>query len=165
MLSSQIFSAAEVTGSLLESPNIQRQMKPNGVARRHRSVLVIEDERVSRRALTMLLSRNGYPTEAVATGEEAMRLIKRGGQRPEILLVDLDLPGMNGLDLIAQVAVIDPSATAIMITASGDDSIAGKLSRLGAAYLRKPLDFDALMLLLGSTQPNDSKSGPIGEVQ
>jgi CheY-like chemotaxis protein len=120
----------------------------------HRAyVLIVEDERVSRRALAALMTANGYDTEAAASAEEALNAVE-SGVHPDIALVDLDLPGMNGLDFIGQLTRLDPAVFPVLITAANGDNLAQLLQQRGVAYLRKPLDFDALMALLGENKAN-----------
>ena len=113
----------------------------------HEPVLIVEDERVSRRALSALLACYGYPTQAVASAEEALQILNQPGH-PGIVLVDLDLPGMSGLDLIERLSHTDPSLAMVMITAARREGLAAELAHYGAAYLSKPLNFDVLLGLL-----------------
>src|ERR671913_295819 len=94
------------------------------------NVLIVEDERVSRRALAALMSASGYETEAAASAEEALSAVA-SGVHPDIALVDLDLP-------------VFP----VLITAANGDNLTSLLQQRGVAYLRKPVDFDRLMSLL-----------------
>src|SRR6185503_1290138 len=75
------------------SPICPREPGPNDV-----SVLIVEDEKVSRNALASLLTACGYRTDAVESGEEAMRRVN-SGDSPSFALIDVDLPGMSGLEL------------------------------------------------------------------
>jgi two-component system response regulator FlrC len=117
------------------------------------NVMIVEDERVSRTALAALMSASGYETEALGSAEEALTAVE-AGVRPDIALVDLDLPGMNGLDFIGQLTELDPGVFPVLITAANGDNLARLLEQRGVAYLRKPLDFDRLMSLLGREVPN-----------
>jgi CheY-like chemotaxis protein len=117
-------------------------------------VLIVEDEATSRRALSMLLSGCGYRPEAFASGEAALRALQRG-PRPRIAHIDLDLPGMNGLDLIRHLEQLDPSVFPVLITATSSEVLAAKLHDRPIAYLRKPLDFDNLLALLHQQQMNN----------
>lgn len=110
-------------------------------------ILLVEDERVTRKAMTLLLAVSGYPTQAAGSAEEALRLVERGGV-PPIAIVDLDLPGMNGLELITRLEQADPAVVPVLITAVGDDALNAALQGRRVKYLRKPVDFDALLLLL-----------------
>jgi CheY-like chemotaxis protein len=117
------------------------------------NVLIVEDERVSRRALAALMSASGYDTEAAGSAEEALNVV-RSGTRPDIALVDLDLPGMNGLDFIGQLTRLDPAVFPVLITAANGERLSSMLADRGVAYLRKPLDFDRLLSLLDEKSPN-----------
>ena len=97
--------------------------------------------------MTLLLSACGYITEAAESGEEALRIVQKG-RLPRIALVDLDLPGMNGLDLIRQLEKLDPSVFPVLITAAAADSLASRLRELRVAYMQKPVNFDRLLSLI-----------------
>ena len=114
---------------------------------RRPSVVIVEDEQASRRALSVLLSICGYQPQAFASAEEALRSLE-GSPFPRVALVDLDLPGMSGADLIRRMKRLQPSAFPILITASDDDTLAAQLRGLPVVYLRKPVDFDMLLGLL-----------------
>jgi two-component system response regulator AtoC len=113
-------------------------------------VLIVEDEQSSRTALSRLLSQSGYENQAVATGEDALQLIRRGGL-PRVALVDLNLPGMSGLDLVEKLSRIDPSLLIVLTTAAGGEPLLDRVRECGVEYLRKPLDFNRLLGLLGGT--------------
>ena len=117
------------------------------------NVLIVEDERVSRRALAALMAASGYETEAAASAEEALNAVE-AGTHPDIALVDLDLPGMNGLDFIGQLTQLDPAVFPVLITAANGDNLTSMLQQRGVAYLRKPVDFDRLMSLLTEKPSN-----------
>jgi CheY-like chemotaxis protein len=111
------------------------------------SIMVVEDERSTRRALSLLLSSCGYRPEAFETAEEALsafqeRLI------PRVALVDLDLPGMNGLEFIKKLQILDPHVFPILITATDEATLEARLRERPVAYLRKPLNFNLLLSLL-----------------
>lgn len=112
-----------------------------------RPVLIVEDERTSRRAMTSLLAHCGYHPEPFETAEDALQAVRLGAH-PCIALVDLDLPGMNGLDLISQLEGLDPSIFPILITATDQDILAARLHNRPVAYLRKPVNFDVLLTLM-----------------
>src|SRR4051794_9984653 len=58
------------------------------------AILIVEDDRVSRQTLAMLLKSSGYPAAVAGSAEEALRLVERDGP-PRLALVDLNLPGMD----------------------------------------------------------------------
>jgi DNA-binding NtrC family response regulator len=116
-------------------------------------VLIVEDERSSRTALSRLLAQSGYDNQAVASGEDALRLIRRSGV-PRVALVDLNLPGMSGLELIEKLSRIDPSVQIVLTTAADGDRVMERVRDFGVEYLRKPLDFNRLLGLLGGSGMN-----------
>jgi CheY-like chemotaxis protein len=132
-------------------------------------VLIVEDDRISRRILSQLLRTSGYETQTAETAEEALRLLRDGrGERdahtPGIALVDLNLPGMDGMELIDQLSDLVPSIVPVLVTATGEDSLYRVLSNRPVLYLRKPIDFGKLMGLLSELQAcpsfaNESRQG------
>src|SRR5215203_4852527 len=78
------------------------------------NVLIVEDERVSRRALAALMTASGYTTEAAGSAEEALAAVRTEGVHPDIALVDLDLPGMNGLEFIGQLTRMEPGVFPVL---------------------------------------------------
>src|SRR5262245_36618408 len=86
------------------------------------SVLIVEDEAVSRRALSALLMLSGHDTRAVPTAEDALEIVANGNI-PEFALVDLDLPGMNGMDLIRRLRRDHPNVVPVLITATSRERI------------------------------------------
>ena len=127
------------------------------------SVLIVEDERSSRTALSRLLAQSGYDNQAVATAEDALQLIQRSGV-PRVALVDLNLPGMSGLDLIEKLSRIDPSVVIVLTTAAAGEPLMDRVRDFGVEYLRKPLDFNRLLGLLGGDRDDSLVSrGPRAE--
>lgn len=114
-------------------------------------VLIVEDERVSRKALAMLLGSCGYRTVSAGSAEEALTLLSTD-ESPDVALVDVDLPGMSGLELAERIEATRPGTFTVLITAAEGDRILNFLRSHPVAYLRKPLDFDLLLSLLRSTQ-------------
>lgn len=116
-----------------------------------RGVLIVEDERVSRRALSALLESHGFHIEAVASAEEGLARLQAGSM-PAVALVDLDLPGMNGLEFIERMEQMDRGVDPILITAADRDRIKKVLERHPMDCLQKPLDLDRLVQMLHARQ-------------
>jgi CheY-like chemotaxis protein len=113
-------------------------------------VMIVEDEQISRRVLGRLLDSSGYQTESFRTAEEALSWIVEGG-RPQFAVVDLDLPGMSGLEFIDHLRFLSPDTHAILVTATDEQTLSRKMMGLDLAYLRKPLDFGLLLGKLNRT--------------
>jgi CheY-like chemotaxis protein len=116
-------------------------------------VLIVEDEKVSRKALAALLAAAGYKPRAVGSAEEALQVIDHE-EVPDVALVDLDLPGMSGADFLQKLEEQAPSATAFLITAADGERVSSLTAR-PVTHLRKPIDFNQLLSLL----PRDDADG------
>ena len=114
------------------------------------TVLIVEDERVARRALATLLTANGFPTAVAESAEEALRLLRefQDAGHPRIALVDFNLPGMNGLDFISQLGQMDPEVFPVLMTASSEDVVSEAVRDRNLVYLRKPLDLGELLTVI-----------------
>ncbi len=108
-------------------------------------LLVVDDERGIVIALKGLFTKEGYEVETAESGEEALGKVKAG--LFHVIITDLSMKGMSGLDLLKQVREIDPQCAVLMITAFGTQRIAVEAMKAGAEdYLPKPFDNDELRL-------------------
>ena len=108
-------------------------------------LLVVDDERGIVIALKGLFTKEGYEVETSESGEEALEKVKAG--RFHVIITDLSMKGMSGLDLLRQVRDLDPQCAVLMITAYGNQRIAVEAMKAGAEdYLPKPFDNDELRL-------------------
>jgi DNA-binding response OmpR family regulator len=71
-------------------------------------LLIIEDEKITRRSLTDILTTEGYDVTAAEDGEEGLKLFF--SERPDIVITDLRLPKLSGIDILTRVMETDPSA-------------------------------------------------------
>jgi CheY-like chemotaxis protein len=117
-------------------------------------VLIVEDDVVSRAALKMLLSASGYETRAVASAEEALRIAKREGTEgaPLVALVDVDLPGMSGLELLERLEREHIDCPAVLVSATNRDSV-GRWVERGIPHVQKPVDFRHLLSVISEQIP------------
>ena len=110
-------------------------------------ILIVDDELIMRESLAGWLERDGHEVSAASSGEEAMEVLK--DSRFDILLVDIKMEGMSGLDVLKQVKESDPDVDVVMITAYGSITTAIEAMKKGAYdYLLKPFDPDALGVLI-----------------
>ena len=106
--------------------------KPKG------SILVVDDEPAMRLLLSSVLKDEGHDVTAAASGEEALQLIAK--RHYHLVLTDLKMPGISGLELLKQVKRDDPGTALIILTAFGTVEGAVEAMRMGAVhYLLKPL--------------------------
>ena len=107
------------------------------------NILVIDDERPILSMCTLLLESFGYSVITAENGEEGLRIFE--DKRPSIVLTDIKMPGMDGLEVLARIKETDPLAEVIVITGHGDMDIALKALNLNATdFISKPIDDDAL---------------------
>ena len=110
-------------------------------------ILIIDDEVIMRESLAAWLERDGYDIETAASGETG--LAKLNATRFDILLVDIKLEGISGLDVLKQVKESDPDVDVVMITAYGSIATAIEAMKNGAYdYLLKPFDPNELGVLI-----------------
>jgi len=106
-------------------------------------VLVIDDDPDTRDVLGVFLAHLGYTPALAAGGREGLELAV--AERPDVVVLDVMMPDVNGLDVLARLRTLQPSLPVIMTTASADPEVARTALRLGAfRYLRKPVDLDGL---------------------
>jgi len=110
-------------------------------------ILIVDDEPQIRRILSTLLAERGHETAAAESGETA--LLMRAGFRPDIVLLDVNLPEMDGIETMKRLLADDTRLICIMMTAYGSIRSAVEAMRIGAYdYLSKPFDNDELLLTI-----------------
>ncbi|HYS78469.1 MAG TPA: sigma-54 dependent transcriptional regulator [Candidatus Dormibacteraeota bacterium] len=110
-------------------------------------VLIADDEEAARRSLGQILGEDGYEIFLAADGEEALRIVAQ--ESPDILLTDLKMPRLDGLELLARVRQGYPGVAVVLMTAHGTIRSAVKALREGAEdYLTKPVDVEEIEHLL-----------------
>jgi DNA-binding NtrC family response regulator len=110
-------------------------------------VLVIEDDEVLRQLLIDVLSDQGYHVEAAETGEDGLRTMEQDVF--DIVLLDINLPGMDGMDVLRLAPARQPDAQVVMMTAFGTVDTAVEAMKQGAFdYINKPFSTDELLLTI-----------------
>jgi DNA-binding NtrC family response regulator len=111
-------------------------------------ILVVDDEVNARTALAELLRDEGYDVETAADAFKALG--KYESFAPHVVVTDLKMPGMDGIELVKKVRAMEDPAAVVVMTAFGAVASAVDAMRAGAAeYLTKPLNFDELLVVLG----------------
>jgi nitrogen regulation protein NR(I) len=110
-------------------------------------LLVVDDESKMRRVLQLFFEDTGYAVAQAENGEEALREID--SSRPDLVLCDMRMPRMNGMELLRQIKLKTPELPVIIMTAYGEVKTAVEAMKLGAeSYLTKPLDMEELRILV-----------------
>jgi DNA-binding NtrC family response regulator len=109
-----------------------------------KSILVVDDEKNQREILETILSGEGYDVSTASSGEAAMKFVET--RRFDLVLTDLKMTGMSGLDLLRKLTDFDKSIIVVLLTAHGTIDSAVDALRLGAfEYLQKPYDSEKLL--------------------
>ena len=116
-------------------------------------LLIVDDERGILVALKGLFGKEGYEVETAESGEEALAKVKAG--LFHVIITDLSMQGMSGLDLMRSLRQLDPGCAVLMITAYGSQRIAVEAMKAGAEdYLPKPFDNDELRIKVRNVMEN-----------
>ncbi|MDD5154573.1 MAG: sigma-54 dependent transcriptional regulator, partial [Desulfovibrionales bacterium] len=112
-----------------------------------RKLLLIDDEEGVRNILGLSLRNDGYNVLLAGDGRKGLELLK--GEQPDIVLTDIKMPGMDGIEVLKKVKEIRPETEVIVITGHGDMSLAVKSLQLDASdFITKPVSDEALSIAL-----------------
>lgn len=118
------------------------------------SVLIVDDEASFVRSLVFALKGEGMVARGVHSGEDGVASVK--AERPDIVLLDLRLPGIDGMAVLAALREHDPSLPVVMISAHGDTRAAVQAVKLGAVdYLTKPFELDEMVMTIRAAIDRD----------
>lgn len=110
-------------------------------------ILIVDDDVAVRRALEALLTHHGHTVIVAADGESGAQEYAR--HQPDLVLLDLTMPGISGVETLQRIKHADPSATAVFLTAFGTVRSAVEAMKAGGFdFLTKPFDNDELMLTI-----------------
>ncbi|WP_437514441.1 sigma-54-dependent transcriptional regulator [Sorangium sp. So ce1099] len=120
-----------------------------------RRVLVVDDEENLRLVVRTFLKRDGYEVEAVSSGEEALAMVEKFG--PDVILTDVRMPRMGGLDLLATLKAKGNEATVIVMSAYGNVDLAIEAMKAGAYdYIQKPFKAEEVLLTLRKAEEREA---------
>lgn len=106
-------------------------------------LLIVDDAQFNRRLVRKMLKPTSYEIEEAATADEALMLIEQNP--PDLMLLDLMMPGMNGMELLARLQERQMKLPTVVLTADIQNETRDKCLALGAkAYLNKPVDGELL---------------------
>ncbi|ABB30798.1 two component, sigma54 specific, transcriptional regulator, Fis family [Geobacter metallireducens RCH3] len=114
---------------------------------RKTKILVVDDEHLIRWSLEQNLKKQGYEVVSAGNGEDALRLVR--DEQPDLVLLDIQLPGISGLDVLEKIKEHDEEIIVIMVTAHGALETAVHAMRLGAFdYINKPFNLDEMAIVI-----------------
>ena len=110
------------------------------------ALLIVDDEEGIRETLSGIFEDEGYNVTAVASGEEALGLLRE--QSPDLVLLDVWLSGMDGIQILQEIKKTSPDLPVVMISGHGNIELAVKATRMGAyEFLEKPLSLERVLLV------------------
>jgi DNA-binding response OmpR family regulator len=124
----------------------QRSGLPSSDQRKEKILIVDDDENI-RNLLTQFLAKKGFYTLSAQDGEQALFLV--GREHPTLVLLDITMPGMDGLLTLKKIRELNPKIGVVMATAVQDAAMASEAIKLGAyAYVIKPFDLQYIELVV-----------------
>jgi two-component system, LuxR family, response regulator FixJ len=107
-------------------------------------ILIVEDDPIARRALESLFHANGYESKGVASAEAALEAMQ-GPEKPGMVLIDIDLPGMSGLQLLKAVQAEHPGVSCTLMSANENNFAAARRGEPEVNFFPKPLDWKRVL--------------------
>jgi two-component system response regulator (stage 0 sporulation protein F) len=124
----------------------------------NKKVLIVDDQNGIRILLVEVFSVEGYDTFQASNGKIALEIVHK--EKPDLVLLDMKIPGMDGLEILKHIKQIDESIKVIMMTAYGELDMIKEASDLGALmHFTKPFDIDELRIAVNNELSNSSSSG------
>lgn len=121
--------------------------------KQNQQILVVDDEQLIRWSLEKNLVKHGFLVQTAASGEQALEII--GKDAPDLVLLDISMPGIDGLRTLEEIKKSDPLVAVVMITALGVLETAVKAMQLGAFdYIHKPFNMDELFVVIQKALEN-----------
>lgn len=114
-----------------------------------KKILIVDDQNGIRILLMEVFNVEGYQTYQASNGKLALEIVRR--EAPDLVLLDMKIPGMDGLDILKHIKQIDSSIKVIMMTAYGELDMIKEATDLGAlTHFTKPFDIDELRLAVNT---------------
>ncbi|GAX89567.1 response regulator [Effusibacillus lacus] len=108
-----------------------------------KKVLIVDDQYGIRVLLNEVLEKEGYSVFQAPNGQTALEIVKL--EKPDLVLLDMKIPGMDGLEILRHIRVIEPDLKVFMMTAYGELDLIKEAMALGAlTHFTKPFDIDEL---------------------
>ncbi len=106
-------------------------------------IMVVDDEVKECELLERFLERKGYEVITFYNGKKALERVKY--EKPDVILLDIKMPGMDGIEVLRNIREFDKEVGVIIVTALNDEATGIEATRLGANdYVTKPVDLDHL---------------------
>ena len=109
------------------------------------TILIVDDEEIIRESLSFILTKEGYAVREAPNGRAALEIVMEDAV--DLVLTDLEMPEMKGIELLEHVSRVSPETLVVIITAYGSiDSAIAALRQGAVDYILKPVEFDELLI-------------------
>lgn len=126
-----------------------------------KKLLIVDDQNGIRVLLMEVFSNEGYDTYQASNGKLALEIVRN--VTPDLVLLDMKIPGMDGLDILKHIKIMNPAIKVIMMTAYGELDMIKEATDLGAImHFTKPFDIDELRMAVNHQLRNPSNSFAVG---
>jgi len=127
-------------------------------------LLLVDDETPVLEVLSEYFSTQGYAVETASTGADALSAARH--HRPDLVLLDIRMSGMDGVEVLKKLRDLDPGLAVIMVTANEDMALARETLKIGAFdYVSKPFDFRYLDRAVSAALVQGGALAPVGTVE
>ena len=112
-----------------------------------KSIMIVDDSPTMLASIESILSANNFSVEAAESGENACKMLT-GGSKPDLIITDLNMPGMNGIELIGEIRKMPRCrfTPILMLTTESKQDLRAKAKEVGATgWIVKPVDRNSLM--------------------
>jgi DNA-binding response OmpR family regulator len=111
------------------------------------TIMVVDDEPMVRNLLSQFLTMRGYRVRPAKDGPDALSLLKQ--EHPQLVILDVYMPGMNGVDVLRQLRANDYKGAVIALSASQDEELLQEMLELGSVdIMGKPVDLERLAMMV-----------------
>ncbi len=122
-------------------------------------VLMVDDEEDFVKTLAERMKMRDLESDVALNGEEALQIVE--GQVPDVMVLDLKMPGIDGMEVLRRVRRAYPEVQVVILTGHGSDKDEEEAHRLGAyAYLRKPVEIEILIKTLKDAYKKKLEDAP-----
>ncbi|ALP36634.1 two-component system response regulator [Paenibacillus sp. IHB B 3084] len=122
-----------------------------------KKVLIVDDQNGIRILLMEVFGSEGYETFQAANGKIALEIVEK--EPPDLVLLDMKIPGMDGLEILKHLKTMNPDIKVIMMTAYGELDMIKEATELGALmHFTKPFDIDEMRIAVNKQLRSDEAS-------
>ena len=122
---------------------VRRSVPEREMVASPKQILVVDDDQAALDVVSEYLATQGYTVQTAASGADALTTVRHA--RPDLVLLDVRMPGMDGVEVLTRLHDMAAGLPVVMLTANVDPAVARKTLSIGAFdYVTKPFDFDHL---------------------